>query len=186
MIIKQIETTIAALVLALSVAIAGFAVWTISSKIHNSKLAEIEKKHAEQIGQYERNIGAIKAKAQEETAAAMARMKDAQDALARLDQQKSEELAHAQAENDALKRDVADGSRRVRILKTSLAGCDASASTAGRDSTSRSVGDAAAVELTADFGSNVLDLRQGIIDDQAKLTYLQSYVKDVVKQCKRT
>ena len=73
MIIKQIETTIAALVLALAVAIAGFAVWTISSKIHNSKLAEIEKKHAEQIGQYERNIGAIKAKAQEETAAAMAR-----------------------------------------------------------------------------------------------------------------
>lgn len=185
MIIKQIETTIAALVLALSVAITGFAVWTISSKIHNSKLAEIEKEHAEQIGQYERNIGAIKAKAQEETAAAMARMKDAQDALARLDQQKSEELAHAQAENDALKRDVADGSRRVRILKTSLAGCNANTNTAGGNTSTSSMGDAATVELSAIAADTIFSIREGIISDQAKLVYLQSYVKDIVKQCKR-
>ena len=185
MIGQQIQTTVAAIVLAVAVVITGFIVWSITSNSYQNDIAEIEKKHADRIAQYERNIGAIKAKAQEETAAAINRMKDAQNALAALDQQKTKELADAKAENDALMRDVADGTRRVRILQTNLAGCNASAGTASRNPSTGSVGDGAAVEVSADFGRDVLNLREGIINDQAKLTYLQTYVRDVVKQCKR-
>jgi prophage endopeptidase len=47
------------------------------------------------------------------------------------------------------------------------------------------VGDAATLDLTPDAGQSVLDIRAGIINDDAKLDYLQSYVTDIVKQCKR-
>jgi len=185
MIIQQIKTTVAGIILAVAVVITGFITWSITSNSYQDDIAEIEKNHAEKVAQYERDIGAIKAKAQEETAAAMSRMKAAQDAMAELDRQKSEELANAKAENDALMRDVADGTRRVRILQANLSGCNSSANASGGNSGTGSVGDGAAVELTTEAGRTVLDLRQGIISDQAKLTYLQSYVKDIVKQCKR-
>lgn len=185
MIIEQIKTTVAAVILVVAMIITGFVTWSITSNHYKGKIETLEKEHAAVVAGYERDIGAIKAKAQEETAAAMQRMKDAQDALAELDQQKSQELANAKAENDALMRDVADGTRRVRILQTNLAGCNSGSGTAGGNSSTGSVGDGAAVELTAEAGSAILDIRQGIIEDQAKLTYLQTYVRDVVKQCKR-
>uniref|UniRef100_UPI0038CD931C hypothetical protein n=1 Tax=Xenorhabdus cabanillasii TaxID=351673 RepID=UPI0038CD931C len=37
--------------------------------------------------------------------------------------------------------------------------------------------DATPVELTGETGSTVLDIREGIINDRAKLKYLQGYVK---------
>ncbi|EGG5219989.1 hypothetical protein J4S47_005058 [Salmonella enterica] len=40
-----------------------------------------------------------------------------------------------------------------------------------------SVGDAATVELSKGAGQNVLDIRAGIISDQAKLKYLQEYIR---------
>ncbi|EHM3833311.1 lysis protein, partial [Salmonella enterica] len=48
-------------------------------------------------------------------------------------------------------------------------------------STSR-VGNAATVELSPVAGQNVLNIRAGIISDQAKLRYLQEYVGT---QCQR-
>lgn len=185
MIGQQIQTTIAAVVLAVAVVLTGVLTWRITANSYESDISEIEKKHADQIAEYERNIGVIKSKGMEDTAAALQRMKEAQDALAALDQQKSKELANAKAENDALMRDVADGTRRVRILQTSLAGCSSGVGTAGGDTSTGSMGDGATVELTRDASKTVLDLREGIISDQAKLTYLQTYVRDVVKQCKR-
>ena len=115
----------------------------------------------------------------------MQRMKDAQNALAELDKQTSQELANAKSENDNLRRDVANGSRRVRILQTNLAGCNANTNTAGGNTSTSSMGYAATVELSAIAADTIFSIREGIISDQAKLNYLQSYVKDVVKQCKR-
>lgn len=158
----------------------------LTARHYKGEIAQLKKDHADQVAQYERDIGAIKAKAQEETAAAISRMKAAQDALAILDQQKSQELANAQAENESLKRDVADGTRRVRILQANLAsGCSANSNTSGGNTGTGSVGNGAAVELSKTAGLTILDIRAGIISDQAKLTYLQRYVRDVVKQCKR-
>ena len=186
MIVQQIKTTIVGILLAIVVVITGGITWGIVSKSYKTDIAKLEKQHADKVAEYERNIGAIQAKAQEETAAAITRMKAAQDALAELDKQKTQELANAQAENDALKRDVVDGTRRVRILQTNLSTkCDTSQHATSGDPTAVSVGNAAAVELSQAAGSTVLSIREGIISDQAKLTYLQRYVTDVVKQCRR-
>lgn len=186
MIVEQVKTTIAGIALAIAVVITGFVTWSITSNHYNGAINEIEKTNAEQVAGYERSIGAVKSKAQEETAAAMQRMKDAQNALAELDKQTSQELANAKSENDNLRRDVANGSRRVRILQTNLSTkCDTSQHATSGDPTAVSVGNAAAVELSQAAGSTVLSIREGIISDQAKLTYLQRYVTDVVKQCRR-
>ncbi len=185
MIVEQVKTTIAGIALAIAVIITGFVTWSITSNHYKGVINEIEKTNAEQVAGYERSIGAIKGKAQEETAAAMQRMKDAQNALAELDKQTSQELANAKSENDNLRRDVADGSRRVRILQTNLAGCNSNTNATSGDTSTRSMGNAATVELTATAGQDILNIREGIISDQAKLVYLQSYVKDIVKQCKR-
>ncbi|CDH29178.1 putative endopeptidase (Protein gp15) (fragment) [Xenorhabdus bovienii str. Jollieti] len=42
---------------------------------------------------------------------------------------------------------------------------------------SSSMGDATTVELSGETGSTVLDIRESIINDLAKLRYLQDYIK---------
>ncbi|ECB2048807.1 lysis protein [Salmonella enterica subsp. enterica serovar Bareilly] len=96
--------------------------------------------------------------------------------VAALDAKYTKELADAKAENDALQRRLAAGGR-VRVEGR----CTVPASTAAA-STSR-VGNAATVELSPGAGQNVLDIRAGIISDQAKLRYLQDYVKT---QCQKS
>ena len=186
MITSEIKNTVTGILMAVVTVFAIYLSGALTALHYKGEIAQLKKEHADQVAQYERDIGAIKAKAQEETAAAISRMKAAQDALAILDQQKSQELANAQAENESLKRDVADGTRRVRILQANLAsGCSTNSNASGGNTGTGSMGDGTAVELSAEASRAFFDLRSGIISDQAKLTYLQGYVRDVVKQCKR-
>ncbi|EJP5184127.1 lysis protein [Salmonella enterica] len=90
---------------------------------------------------------------------------------AALDAKYTKELADAKAENDALQRRL-DAGGRVRVKGR----CTVPATTT--PASSGSVGDAASVELSAVAGRNVLDIRAGIISDQAKLRYLQQYVRE--------
>ncbi|EDW6057492.1 lysis protein, partial [Salmonella enterica subsp. enterica] len=85
----------------------------------------------------------------------------------------TKELADEHAKNADLQRRLAAGGR-VRVE-----GRCTVPTTAKTASTSR-VGNAATVELTPDSGQNVLDIRAGIISDQAKLKYLQEYIR---QQC---
>jgi prophage endopeptidase len=165
---------------------AGIA-WWITATVYDKDIAQLNAARTKDQTQYTTNLKAISDKATQDTTDAINRMKAAQDALAALDKQKSQELADAQAKNDALKRDVADGARRVRIAEASLATTELAARqhTAGGSTGAGGVGDAATLDLTPDAGQSVLDIRAGIINDDAKLDYLQSYVTDIVKQCKR-
>ncbi|MGV7962021.1 lysis protein [Photorhabdus tasmaniensis] len=87
--------------------------------------------------------------------------------LSELDNQYTKELAHAKSEIDALRGDVAAGRKRLRIQAV----CPV------REATSSSrLGDATTVELSGEAGSTVLDIREGVINDRAKLSYLQDYV----------
>ncbi|EEM1820734.1 lysis protein [Salmonella enterica subsp. enterica] len=88
---------------------------------------------------------------------------------AALDAKYTKELADAKAENDALQRRLAAGGR-VRVKGR----CTVPASTT--TASPGSVGYAASVELSPSAGRNVLDIRSGIISDQAKLKYLQEYI----------
>ncbi|HGI9867205.1 TPA: lysis protein [Salmonella enterica subsp. enterica serovar Montevideo] len=94
--------------------------------------------------------------------------------VAALDAKYTKELADAKAENDALQRRLAAGGR-VRVEGR----CSVPTQTETA-STSR-VGNAATVELSPVAGQNVLNIRAGIISDQAKLRYLQEYIRT---QCK--
>ncbi|ELK9374892.1 lysis protein [Salmonella enterica] len=90
--------------------------------------------------------------------------------VAAIDEKYTKELADAKAENDALQHRLAAGGR-VRVKGR----CTVPASTTS--SSPGSVGDAATVELSKLAGQNVLDIRAGIISDQAKLRYLQEYIR---------
>ncbi|MCH5496258.1 lysis protein [Salmonella enterica subsp. diarizonae serovar 16:z10:e,n,x,z15] len=94
---------------------------------------------------------------------------------AALDAKYTKELADAKAENDALQRRLAAGGR-VRVKGR----CTVPTSTT--PASTGSVGDAASVELSPVAGRNVLGIRSGIISDQAKLRYLQQYIRD---QCEK-
>ncbi|MGJ0638243.1 lysis protein [Xenorhabdus bovienii] len=93
--------------------------------------------------------------------------------LAELDTKHIRELDNAKSEIDTLRADVAAGRRKLRIKAT----CPVSEATF-----SRGVGTPTTVELSREAGQAVLDIREGIINDRAKLRYLQEYVKAECKQ----
>ncbi|MGJ0624897.1 lysis protein [Xenorhabdus bovienii] len=88
--------------------------------------------------------------------------------LAELDTKHIRELDNAKSEIDTLRADVAAGRRKLRVQAI----CPVPKTTS-----SGSVGDATTVELSGETGSTVLDIREDIINDLAKLRYLQDYVK---------
>ncbi|EID3015370.1 lysis protein [Salmonella enterica] len=94
--------------------------------------------------------------------------------VAALDAKYTKELADAQNRNTDLQRRLAAGSR-VRVEGR----CTVPTTT--KTASTRRVGNAATVELSSVAGRNVLDIRAGIISDQAKLSYLQQYVRE---QCR--
>ncbi|MCW7550916.1 lysis protein [Photorhabdus sp. APURE] len=148
--------------------------WWLTKLSFNTKLTTLEQYYTNQLS-------IISHKAQSDTTVAIQKMKIAQDIAAELDRHYSEELAHAQAENTALRTDIATGQRRMRIASADLATCQL---TSSRNSSTSSMGDAAEIGLTAIAGRTIHDIRAGIISDQTKLDYLQHYVREVVQQCK--
>ncbi|PHM54550.1 lysis protein [Xenorhabdus sp. KK7.4] len=99
---------------------------------------------------------------------AIGKQQERLEQLAKLDEIYIEKLANAKTEIDTLRADVAAGRRKLRIKAT----CPVSEATS-----SSGVGDATTVELPRETGQAVLDIREGIINDRAKLRYLQEYVR---------
>jgi len=99
--------------------------------------------------------------------------------LAAADKQSTERLTHALTENDRLERlySSADDERRRLRIEVKVARADAVVSAA---TGSGSAGDAASVELSAAAGRAVWDIRRGMIDDQAKLAYLQEWARQIL------
>lgn len=183
----KVKAIAAAVVVALIAgAGAGIAWWATSTKAA-ATIAKLNADHAREKAQWDADRLAITTKAQQDTAAANQRTKDAQTAAAQIDAYWTEKFANAQKENDALRRDVATGDKRVRILTANLATAKLAASqhATGGSAGTGSVGDADGIELSPDAGQRVLDIRAGIIKLEAKVSYLQDYARKVVKQCKR-
>ena len=111
----------------------------------------------------------------------LAKQQDAEQKLAALDKDATEQKEKANAENESLRRAVADGTRRLRIAGSCSAGSGNVPSTA----TAAGLGDAGSVELSRETGQAVLDLRRDLISDQAALKAAQSYIKYVCLQADR-
>ncbi|NLS53876.1 lysis protein [Hafnia alvei] len=90
--------------------------------------------------------------------------------VAALDAKYTKELADAQSETDALRRRLDAGGRVLVRGK-----CPMSAAT--QTARPARMGHDATVELSPAAGRNVLGIRGGIISDQAKIKYLQDYIK---------
>lgn len=175
----------AAVVVIIAGAGAGIAWWATSTS-YKSDIAELNRQHAEEREAWGREKIAITTAAQQATADAYNRTRQAQDAAAAADKKAQEALANAQRENDSLRADVAAGIKRVRILSANLATANiASQHATGGSAGACSVGDGEGAELSAEAGQRVLDIRAGIIRREAKINYLQDYVQNVVKGCKR-
>lgn len=169
-----------ALVAILAGAGAG-AGWWFTKTAYELDISDLKEEQTREREGWLKEKLAITTKAKLDTDAAIARMKDAQGELARIDAENQRKLEDAEQENEALRRDVAAGNRRLRLLGDKLS----SGNAAGGGASTGSVGDDTGVELSAAAGRTVFDIRAGIISDRAKIAYLQDYIERVVKQCKR-
>ena len=73
--------------------------------------------------------------------------------------------------------DIAELNRQH--ASAALATCEQSAGAVRR---AGSLGNATAVQISAAAGRNILDIRTGINEDQAKLAYLQEYIRTLQVQ----
>lgn len=164
-----------------------FAVWYVQELRIDAKTSSLKSAHADEKAKWDRERIAITTKAQQDTAAALERQKQAQDAAARNDYESQRKLANAERENAALRGDVAAGTKRVSILAEKLATTELAARqhAAGGSTGGGRVGDDVQIDLSPEGGRAVLDLRESTEKDDAVIQYLQNYIKDVVKQCKR-
>ena len=164
-----------------------FAVWYVQELRIDAKTSSLKSAHADEKAKWDRERIAITTKAQQDTAAALERQKQAQDAAARNDYESQRKLANAERENAALRDDVAAGTKRVSILAAKLATTELAARqhAAGGSTGGGSVGDDLQIYLSAEGSRNVLDLIESTGKDAAVIEYLQNHIRDVVKQCKR-
>ncbi|MDN5681177.1 MAG: lysis protein [Ewingella sp.] len=162
-----------ALVIAAALLAAGVT-WWIEGMRWDKDVSSLKESHA-------LALKAISDKAVVDLAAANQRTVEAQAAAAVLDKKHTEELARELAKNEALRADVAAGTRSVRIAEANLA---TSQLTRGNNTGAGGVGNAAQVELSDAGGRAVLNLRASAIKDDQVIQYLQGYITKVVKQCK--
>ena len=92
-----------------------------------------------------------------------------------LDRTRTQELNHALAENDALRRDVDDGRQRLRIRATCRTPMPATTGAA-------SVADAGTAELAADARSDYFTLRDQLALSRQLILGLQDYTRQVCQR----
>lgn len=145
----------------------ALAGWWVTDNKYTADIATIKQQHAEDIKAISDD-----ASAQRDKNAALEHA--LANAIAKRDQQHSQELTDALAKNQALRDAVTSGARQLRLAKAGLATCNLSkGSVAG----SPGVGDGTEIQFSPDFGRNIYDIRSGAITDQAKLGMLQDYIR---------
>lgn len=96
-------------------------------------------------------------------------METRQRDVAALDAKYTQELADAKAKNYALQRKLDNGGRVLVKGKCPVPATTETASPSG-------MGNDGSIELSSTAGRNVLDIRAGIVSDQAALKALQQYI----------
>ncbi len=156
--------------------IAGSAsAYLVMKNTFDRDMSQLKERHA-------KDLKAISDKAQEDTQKALNRLSESQRQVNALDKTYSEKLRHAQNANQLLRGDLVSGSRRLQFARADLATCQL---TASHNRTTAGLDDAATVRLSGEAGLTIHDIRTGIISDRTKLSGLQDYVRDVVRECSR-
>lgn len=156
--------------LAAVVAIACFSTWKVDAWRYGKQLADLNAAH-------QADLTTITTAANAQVRQALDKQQAAEQARAELDAKATKEKAHALAENERLRVDVAAGDRRLRITGR----CSADSGNLSETTRGTSLDDGATVELTGAAGRTVFDIRAGIIKDRAALKGLQEYVRGVCR-----
>ena len=154
--------------LAVLVGCSVFSTWKVDAWRYGKQLADLNML-------YQADLTAISNVASAQARQALERQQATQKALAELDAKATTEKAHALAENEKLRADVAAGDRRLRIAGR----CSADSSNLSDTTSTARVDDGGTVELAGVAGRTVFDIRAGIIKDRAALKGLQEYVLKV-------
>ena len=163
--IPALYTHVAAALLSGALAFAG--AWTAQGWRLGAQLASLKTGHAETL----REIADKTSKASDAVRKYEASVADQ---LADKDVQHYQELTHAKTETDRLRACVAAGACGVRII-TRTAAC-AAGGAMPQDAGAGRVGDGA-IGLDDDTAGRVLDLRESVAADAAKLAYLLEYAQ---------
>lgn len=155
--------------------VAGFLVaWNWQGSRYEARLATQRAEHVSMLKRTaEANADVIRQQ--------QAEHEDQAKRLAELDQRHTRELSDAIEENRRLENlySNADDDRRRLRIEVRVARNDAVVS---ENAGACSVGDAARLELTAESGRAIWDIRRGMIEDREKLEYLQGYVRSLQSQ----
>ena len=152
---------------AIAAALAFGAGWQVQAWRYDAQIASLKATHAETL----REIAGKTAKASEAVRKYEAGVADQ---LADKDVQHYKELTHAQSETARMRACVAAGTCGVRIITRSTA-C-AAGGDVPKDAGAGGVGDGA-VALDDAAANRVLDLRESVQSDAAKLAYLREYAQ---------
>ncbi|QNC78766.1 lysis system i-spanin subunit Rz [Klebsiella quasipneumoniae] len=145
----------------------ALAGWWLTDNKFTADIATIKQQHTEDLKAISDD-----ASAQRDKNAALEHA--LANAIAKSDQQHTQELTDALAENKALRESISNGSRQLQLAKAGLATCNLSKSAVAGTS---SLDDAGTIAFSDDFGRNIYDIRAGIISDQQKLKALQDYIR---------
>ncbi|RAU40201.1 lysis protein [Pseudomonas sp. RIT411] len=151
----------------------GFG-WVLNGWRLEGRVARAEGATERESKEHQADLAAISNAAVQQVTQALAKQQEAQHAVAELDKKATKERNDAKAENDRLRARL-DAGGRVRVAGNCPANPVSMPTAAG----TTSVDHAGTVELSPEAGRNVLDIRAGIIADQAALRALQAYVREV-------
>jgi len=154
----------------LLVAIACFSTWKVGAWRYGKQLAD-------QSAGYQADLTAISNAAADQVRTALDKQQAAEKTRDDIDAKATKEKTHDLAENETLRRAVADGARRLRIAGS----CSTNSGNVPGTASTTSLGNGGAIELAPAAGRAVFDIRAGIIADQAALKALQAYVTNVCR-----
>ena len=145
----------------------AFLSWQFTSNTYEKDIAQLK----QEFTQERKNLTD---QANKELLAEVERGNALDKQLTQLGQKSSEDLANEKQKAKALADAVNSGTRKLRITSANLATCQL---TKGSQESTGSMGNAASIELSREGGRIVSDIRVGIIEDRAKIKYLQEYIK---------
>ncbi|TKY80257.1 lysis protein [Pectobacterium polonicum] len=163
---------IAGLALVTGIIAGGSFCWWLTATSYDADIATLKSEHA-------LVLKSVSDKAAADSEAARNREHNFQQQIAALDAEHAKERENAKRENERLRADIVSGKRRVQFASAALATCEQSA---GAVRSASGLGNATAVQLSPTAGRNILDIRTGINDDQAKLIYLHEYIRALQAQ----
>lgn len=100
--------------------------------------------------------------------------------LNQLERKHYDDLQQVLIQNTTYRNAVLSGTKRVQFAEASLATCKQSLH---QTASTSSMGNGTSIELSPIAGQTILDIREGILRDQAKLRYLQEfYIKNSASQ----